>query len=80
MYYRLTKRGVQDEYLDKFNFKHYGGSTIIGVNAPVVVGHGITKADTFVKMIEVAAEQVESGLIEQIKKSFITFGAHQKAQ
>ncbi|MCC7299025.1 MAG: phosphate acyltransferase [Bacteroidia bacterium] len=80
MYYRLAKRGVQDDYLDKFNFKHYGGSTIIGVNAPVVVGHGITKADTFVKMIEVAAEQVESGLIEQIKKSFLTFGAQQKAQ
>jgi glycerol-3-phosphate acyltransferase PlsX len=67
MYYRLAKRGVQDEFLDKFNFKHYGGSSILGVNAPVIVGHGITKADTFVKMIELAAEELESGMIQKIK-------------
>jgi len=67
MYYRLAKRGVQDEYLDKFNFKHYGGSTILGVNAPVIVGHGISKADTFVKMIESAAEEIGSGMIQKIK-------------
>jgi glycerol-3-phosphate acyltransferase PlsX len=69
MYYRLAKRGVQDEFLDKFNFKHYGGSSILGVNAPVIVGHGITKADTFVKMIELAAEEVESGMIQKIKEA-----------
>lgn len=67
MYYRLAKRGVQDEYLDKFNFKHYGGSTILGVNAPVIVGHGISKSDTFVKMIESAAEEIGSGMIQKIK-------------
>lgn len=72
MYYRLAKRGVQDEYLDKFNFKHYGGSSILGVNAPVIVGHGISKADTFVKMIELAAEEVSSGMIQKIKDAVAT--------
>jgi glycerol-3-phosphate acyltransferase PlsX len=67
MYYRLAKRGIQDEYFDRFNFKHYGGSSILGVNAPVIVGHGITKANTFVKMIELAAEEVSSGMIQKIK-------------
>lgn len=70
MFYRLAKRGVQDEYLEKFNFKHYGGSSILGVNAPVIVGHGISKAGTFVKMIELAAEQVNSGMIDKIRESF----------
>ena len=37
IYYRLVKRGVQDDYLDQFNFKHYGGSMVLGVNAPVIV-------------------------------------------
>ncbi len=78
MYYRLAKRGIQDEYLDKFNFKHYGGSSILGVNAPVIVGHGITKAETFVKMIELAAEQVSSGMIDTIRKSFHTIDNQQK--
>lgn len=74
MYYRLAKRGIQDEYLDKFNFKHYGGSSILGVNAPVIVGHGISKADTFVKMIELAAEEVRSGMIDKIKEAVAAYG------
>ncbi|MBL7812185.1 MAG: phosphate acyltransferase PlsX [Bacteroidetes bacterium] len=75
MYYRLAKRGIQDEYLDKFNFKHYGGSAILGVNAPVIVGHGISKADTFVKMIEMAAAQVQNKLVEKIRESLAGFGS-----
>ncbi|MBS3914269.1 MAG: phosphate acyltransferase PlsX [Bacteroidetes bacterium] len=70
IYYKLAKRGVQDEFLDKFNFKHYGGSAILGVNAPAIVGHGISKKDTFVKMIEMAAELVESNLISEMQQSF----------
>jgi glycerol-3-phosphate acyltransferase PlsX len=70
VYYKLAKRGVQDDYLDKFNFKHYGGSAILGVNAPVVVGHGISKSETFAKMIEMAAEQVKSDLIPEMQRSF----------
>lgn len=72
MYYRLAKRGIQDEFLDKFNFKHYGGSAILGVNAPVIVGHGITKADTFVKMIEMAATEVENNLVSTITNMFLS--------
>lgn len=70
LYYKLTKRGVKDDYLETFNFKHYGGSSILGVNAPVIVGHGITKADTFARMIEMAAEQVSSGMVDRIRDSF----------
>jgi len=70
MYYRLAKRGIKDDFLDTFNFKHYGGSSILGVNAPVIVGHGITKAETFVKMIELAGEQVSSEMVKTIRNSF----------
>ena len=73
LYYRFAKRGIEDEYLDKFNYKNYGGSLILGVNAPVVVGHGITKAPTFVKMVELAAEAVESGLIRSIQNAMKSF-------
>lgn len=73
IYYKLAKRGVQDDYLDKFNFKHYGGSAILGVNAPAIVGHGISKRDTFVKMIEMSAELVESNLIADMQRSFAPY-------
>jgi glycerol-3-phosphate acyltransferase PlsX len=77
MYYRLVKRGVQDDYLDQFNFKHYGGSLVLGVNAPVIVGHGITKAETFVKMIELAQDAVETQLTSKIQKAMSRFNAEQ---
>lgn len=77
LYYKLAKRGVKDTYLDSFNFKHYGGSSILGVNAPVIVGHGISKSDTFVKMVEMAADQVESGLVKKIQTSFADLSQNQ---
>jgi glycerol-3-phosphate acyltransferase PlsX len=77
MYYRLVKRGVQDDYLDQFNFKHYGGSLVLGVNAPVIVGHGITKSETFLKMIELAQDAVETQLTSKIQKAMSRFIAAQ---
>jgi len=77
IYYRLVKRGVQDDYLDQFNFKHYGGSVVLGVNAPVIVGHGITKSETFLKMIELAQETVQSQLTNKIQKAMSRFIASQ---
>ncbi|MDI1233588.1 MAG: phosphate acyltransferase PlsX [bacterium] len=69
-YYNLVKLGVQNDYLETFNFKHYGGSAILGVNEPVIIGHGISKAETFVSMFKLAKDVVDSKLIEKIKQSF----------
>jgi glycerol-3-phosphate acyltransferase PlsX len=41
-FYVLTiKKGLKDEFFDRFNYEQYGGSPVLGVNAPVVIGHGI---------------------------------------
>jgi glycerol-3-phosphate acyltransferase PlsX len=52
LYYNLTKLGVQNDYFDRWNFKQYGGTAILGVNQPVIIGHGISKAETFVSMFK----------------------------
>ena len=69
-YYTFTKLGVKNEYLDKFNFKNYGGTAILGVNEPVIIGHGISKEETFVSMFKLAKDLINSKLIEKIKQSF----------
>jgi phosphate acyltransferase len=43
----MKKRGVKDEFLDRFNYENYGGTPILGVNAPVIIGHGISNAKAF---------------------------------
>ena len=69
-FYIMKKRGVQDEYLDRFNYEDYGGTPILGVNAPVMIGHGISNAKAFMNMIRMSKEFVESNLIELIRKRF----------
>lgn len=70
IYYNLVKQGVKNEWLDKFNFEKYGGTAILGVNEPIIIGHGISKSETFVSMFRLAKNVVDSKLIEKIKQSF----------
>lgn len=69
-FYIMKKRGIKDEYLERFNYEDYGGTPILGVNAPVMIGHGISNAKAFLNMIRMSKEFVESNLIELIKKRF----------
>ncbi|MBR9860571.1 phosphate acyltransferase PlsX [bacterium] len=69
-FYNLLKRGVQDEFLNRFNFEHYGGSAILGIKKPVIVGHGISKEPTFRNMIKLSKNVVTSNLISKIESSF----------
>jgi glycerol-3-phosphate acyltransferase PlsX len=69
-FYNLLKRGVKDEFLDHFNFENYGGSPILGVKKPVIVGHGISKAKTISNMIKLSKNVVDSNLISKIELSF----------
>ncbi len=68
-FYKLKKRGINDEFLDRFNFESYGGTAILGVNKPVIIGHGISKANTFVNMIRLTKQVVLSNLIQKIRAS-----------
>ena len=69
-FYNLLKRGVWDEFLNRFNFENYGGSAILGIRKPVIVGHGISKANTIRNMIKLAKNVVDSNLISKIESSF----------
>lgn len=64
------QRGFKDEFLEHFNYEIYGGTPILGINNPVIIGHGISSAFAFRNMIEVATKIVSSGLIENIKEQF----------
>ncbi len=69
-YYHLAKRGIKDEFLDQLNFKNHGGGLVLGVKAPVVVGHGISKASTFEKMVELCIHSVESNYCAHVEDAF----------
>jgi len=64
------QRGVRDELLETFNFEIYGGTPILGINSPAIIGHGISKALAFCNMIDLASRFISSNLIGAIKTHF----------
>ncbi len=70
MYFVMKKRGINDDYLESFNYENYGGTPILGVNAPVIIGHGISNAKAFKNMILSARDVVNSKLVTIIHDAF----------
>ncbi len=70
-FYVLTlKKGLKDEFFDRFNYEQYGGSPILGVNAPVMIGHGISSPEAIKNMILQSKNMVESKIIERFQNAF----------
>jgi glycerol-3-phosphate acyltransferase PlsX len=64
------QRGIQDDLLEKFNYEVYGGTPILGINSPVIIGHGISSALAFNNIIDLARRIVASDLINAFKEHF----------
>lgn len=70
-FYVLTlKKGLKDEFFDRFNYEQYGGSPILGVNAPVIIGHGISSPEAIKNMVLLSKDMVETKIIEKFKNAF----------
>jgi phosphate acyltransferase len=69
-YTLIKKRGLSDEYFDRFNYENYGGTPILGINSTVMIGHGISNAKAIKNMLLLTKEVVEAGLPEKIKQAF----------
>lgn len=70
-FYVLTlKKGLKDEFFDRFNYEQYGGSPILGVNAPVIIGHGISSPEAIKNMILLSRDMVETKIVERFKTAF----------
>lgn len=72
-FYDLIKsRKVSDPFFDAFNYENYGGTGVLGVNAPVVIAHGISNAKAFYNMIMLSRRMVESNIVGIFKNNFQT--------
>lgn len=65
----ITKRGITDDYLSRFNYENYGGTPVLGVNAPVILGHGISNDIAIKNMILHAFEVQKADLPSKIENS-----------
>lgn len=69
-YKLIRKRNIKDEFFDKWDFTNYGGTPVLGINAPAIIAHGISNDKAIKNMILLTANVVEAKLTEKIKQAF----------
>jgi glycerol-3-phosphate acyltransferase PlsX len=67
--YDISQRQhLNNAYFDRFNFENYGGTPVLGVTKPVIIGHGISRAKAFRNMIGVAQKMIEKDVLGRMKE------------
>ncbi|MBZ4192341.1 phosphate acyltransferase PlsX [Niabella beijingensis] len=61
--------GLENAYLNRFNFEIYGGTPVLGIEKPVIIGHGISKATAFCNMIYVAEKMLQTDVLQKLKEA-----------
>ncbi|MEJ7739756.1 MAG: phosphate acyltransferase PlsX [Chitinophagaceae bacterium] len=65
-----SRKNIIHEYFQRFDFENYGGTPVLGVSKPVIIGHGISHAKAFKNMIHLAVKMIDTALLEKMKVSF----------
>jgi len=63
---------IDSEFFDRFDFEYYGGTPLLGVTKPVIIGHGISHAKSFLNMLRLAQKMLETDLLGKMKESFLS--------
>ena len=62
-------RKLKDSYFDRLDFENIGGTPVVGINANVVIGHGISKRKAIMNMILETSAVVHADLARRIKEA-----------
>jgi len=62
-------RNLKDSYFDSLDWENFGGTPIVGINANVVIGHGISKRKAIMNMVLQTREVVHANLAQMIKEA-----------
>ncbi len=68
LYEIAQAQNLHNPYFDRFNFEIYGGTPVLGVAKPVIIGHGISGATAFMNMIHLAQQMIEKEVMKKMKE------------
>jgi glycerol-3-phosphate acyltransferase PlsX len=69
-YYLIKKAKIDSPFFEQFNYERFGGTPILGIGSPVLIGHGISSGLAIKNMLLQNKVIVESVLVENIRKAF----------
>lgn len=66
--YPITRRqGIVHPYFERFHFEQYGGTPILGVEKPVIIGHGVSGSEAFKNMLLLAEKMIRTDFISRLR-------------
>ena len=69
--YRINKKlGGVNAFWDAMNYENVGGTPVLGVNAPVIIGHGISSARAIKSMILSTEQCIKADLTVKLQHAF----------
>jgi len=63
------QRNLKDSFFDRLDYENIGGTPIVGINANVVIGHGISKRRAIMNMVLQTRDVVHANLAQRIKEA-----------
>lgn len=67
-----NKKQIHHQYFEQFNFENYGGTPVLGISKPVIIGHGISKANAFKNMIALAEKMIEKNIMQKLQTELVS--------
>jgi phosphate acyltransferase len=64
------ERKIEDDFFNRCHFETYGGSPILGVSKPVIIGHGISEEKAYLNMLLLAEKMVETDVMGKMQHTF----------
>jgi glycerol-3-phosphate acyltransferase PlsX len=62
-------KDLKDPFFDSLDWENFGGTPVVGINANVVIGHGISKRTAIMNMVLQTRGVVHANLAQKIKEA-----------
>lgn len=70
-FYEIAReQGIENKYIDNLNYEMVGGTAVLGVDANVMVGHGISSPLAFKNMILQSERNIKGKLVKKLQEIF----------
>jgi len=69
MFHLIKDFGFENPFFDRFDYEVYGGAPVLGVNAPVIIGHGASSPRAIMHMILKSEATYMARLVQKIKEA-----------
>ena len=62
--------GIENGFWEGVNYENIGGTPVLGINAPVVIGHGKSTAEAVKSMILSTEQAISSNIVARLSEAF----------